>query len=386
MTKHDTDPFPLKIAKGEQFCNRIEERKLLSRNIALARPTVLISPGRRYGKSSLVYKVAEEVKMPFEAIDLFLAHDDKAVTKRILSGIAQLVSQIMPVSKKTLALVQNCFSSFKIAMSTAGFGIEVTHESGATHSVDQIFDALKALAKLAEERKQRVILFIDEFQDIVSAESSKAIQGAIRHVAQSTPWIIFIFSGSSKSLLLELFNDKNKPLYKLCDKMIIERIASTDYISYIQKAAKKRWKNELQTEVIVRTLTLTQLHPFYINMLCNELWKNETPPNIESVSKAWLACYEQEERWIVAELEKLTNNQQELLKLFALHPISEPTSQHFVAMSGLPLSSVRQGFRSLIDKDMLHQIKQEDIHLPSLKVGEYQVLDPLIGFALRKYS
>ena len=50
--------FPLRVAV-DRFCNRVEERQTLKRNIAEKRPTVLISP-RRYGKSSLAHKVVHE--------------------------------------------------------------------------------------------------------------------------------------------------------------------------------------------------------------------------------------------------------------------------------------------------------------------------------------
>jgi len=379
------DHFPLNIATGDQFRNRSDEKALLNRNIGLVRHTVLLAP-RRYGKSSLVYKVAEESKAPFAVVDLFLAHDDQTITKRILVGVSTLVSKITPASSKALNSIQKYFTNFKVSFSAHDFQIALTHESGVTHSVDHIFDALKNLSQLATVKKQKIILFIDEFQDIAQAESAKSIQGAIRHVAQSATHLVFIFSGSTRHLLLELFNDSKKPLYKLCDKIIIERISADHYMSYLQKTAKKRWGNTIAEEVILRILTITELHPFYINMLCNELWKNEKMPTLNAVSIAWQTCYEQEERWTVAEIEKLTTNQQTLLKSLALQSTSEPMGQEFVTASGLSIASVRTGIKALVEKDMAYQIKKEDALLPSLKSGDYRVLDPLIAYALRKYS
>src|ERR1700676_2122256 len=93
------DYFPSKLAKAPRFCNRIKERGLLSNNIKLGRHTVLVSP-RRYGKSSLVHQVVVDLQLPCAAIDLFLAHDGKAITKRILDGISSAISHIMPLSQK----------------------------------------------------------------------------------------------------------------------------------------------------------------------------------------------------------------------------------------------------------------------------------------------
>lgn len=384
MTKN-IDYFPSKLAKGNQFCNRVVEQKVLRRNIELARHTVLVSP-RRYGKSSLVYKVASEMRMPFDSIDLFLAHDDKTVIKRVLVGLGNVITQIIPISQKALTVVQKYFNNFKVTFNAAGFGLEFSHSSGIVDPVDQIFDALISLALLAEEKKKKILFFIDEFQDIANAESSKSIQGAIRHVAQDTSWVVFVFSGSSRHLLLDLFDDKSKPLYMLCDKMLLDRMLSSDYYPHLQKAANDKWRQSVDENVLNRILTLTELHPFYVNLLCNELWKNSHIPNMADVTAAWLSCYETEERRLIAELEKLTPNQQNILKAMALNPIQEPTSQSFLNLMGIPLSSVRLGIKSLLEKDIIHVVKKEDPNLPGIRKGQYRVLDPLLAFALRKYS
>ena len=107
---------------------------------------------------------------------------------------------------------------------------------------------------------------------------------------------------------------------------------------------------------------------------------------MDDVTAAWLACYETEERRLIAELEKLTPNQQDILKAMALNPIRKPTSQVFLNLMGIPLSSVRLGIKSLLEKDMIHVVKKEDRNIPGIKKGQYRVLDPLLAFALRKYS
>jgi AAA+ ATPase superfamily predicted ATPase len=379
------DYFPSKLAKDPRFCNRLEERQLLSRNIELGRHTVLISP-RRYGKSSLVHKVVADAKLPFASIDLFLAHDDKAITKRIIQGISKAINQIIPVTHKALAMVQNYFSDFKVILNTNGFGVQVSHERGAVDSIEQILDSLKSLVNMAEDKKKKVLLFIDEFQDITCAENSKSIQGAIRHVAQDTSNLVFIFSGSSRHLMLELFDDKNKPLYMLCDKIFLERISSNDYIPYIQRAAVAKWKTEIDERLLRKIFILTELHAFYINLLCNELWKKTKLPKIDDVTEAWISCYEIEERRIISELEKLTNNQQDILKALAFNPTKEPNGQKFLKEISLSISSVRLGIKSLLEKDMIYCVRKDDPMLPGIQKGEYRILDPLIAYALRRYD
>ncbi len=379
------DYFPSKLAKGDKFCNRVNERALLKRNIELARHVVLVSP-RRYGKTSLVNKVSTEMAIPFQSIDLFLAHDDATVIKRIMTGIGHAVSQLVPNAHKAGAIIQNYFRGFKISFNAIGFGLELSRVDSLIDPVEQLLDALTSLAQLAEDRKKKILFFLDEFQDIATAESSKAIQGAIRHVAQDTSWIVFVFSGSSRHLLQNLFDDSNKPLYMLCDRMLLDRISSLDYIPHIQKAAQNRWIKPLDENVLRRIFTLTELHPFYVNLLCHELWKRDHVPQLDDVLTAWDACYEIEERRLVVELERLTKNQQAILKALANYPVYAPSGQHFLNLTQLSVASTRLGLKALAEKDLIQIIKKEDVALPGIKKGQYKVLDPLLSFALRKYS
>lgn len=403
MNPTPIDYFPSKLAKAPRFCNRTVERESLNNNIRLGRHTVVVSP-RRYGKSSLVHQTVLDMGIPCAAIDLFLAHDSKAITKRILDGISNVISEFIPLSQKALQVAQSFFSHFKVNLETNGFGIQFSHETSGFDPVEQVYDALKSLTRLAESKKKRVLLFFDEFQDIASADNSRSIQGAIRNIAQDTSSLVFVFSGSNRHLLLELFDDKNKPLYMLCDKMNLNRMSSKDYKPYIQEAAKDVWGTTIEDVVLNKILTLAELHPFYVNLLCHELWKEKSPPtgkkpqtfgdddtygkipDVDDVTQAWIACYETEERRLVSELENLTTNQQDILKAIAQNPIDEPNSQKFLMAAGLPLSSVRTGIKSLVEKDMLYRVQKEDANIPNLKKGQYRVLDPLLAYALRKYS
>lgn len=379
------DYFPSKLAQGLQFCNRLKEKNLLHENIKKSRHTVLIAP-RRYGKSSLVFKVVAESDIPLASIDLFLAHDDKAVTKRILMGIGQGVSQIIPIEQKVLAKLQGIFNKFRVSLTAGGFSIDASVETAGFDPVDQVFSALKGLAELAKQQKKKIIIFIDEFQDISEANSSKSIQGAIRHVAQETSSIVFVFSGSNRRLLMELFDDKSKPLYMLCDMLHLDRMIANDYLPHIQKLAKKKWGKELSKMVFDKIVSLTELHPYYVNLLCHELWKLEQLPEIEHVFTCWQDCYSMHEDRLIADLEKLTTKQQDILKTLAIHPSIEPTGQSFVNASKTPASTINQTIRSLLNKDMVYKVKQFDDALPQLIQHQLRVLDPLLAYALKKYS
>ena len=379
------DYFPSKLALGEQFCNRIREKDFLKTNIGKGRHTVIIAP-RRYGKSSLVIKVVAELALPFASIDLFLAHDDAAVTKRILVGIGEAVSQIMPLDQKVLVKLQSLFSQFRVSLNAQGFNIDAAFDQSRLDPVDQIFSGLEALSKLALAQEKNILFFMDEFQDIKEAASAKSIQGAIRHIAQETSNITFIFSGSNRRLLLELFDNKSKPLYMLCDMLILERMSSEDYWTHLQKLAQKKWGEALPDRIFNKIIALTELHPYYVNLLCNEVWKLNAIPSLDAIFDCWQRGYEVHEDRLIADLDKLTAKQQDILKALALNPVIEPTGQGFVRASKTAASSIAQTIKLLMYNDMVYKIKKVDPRTPQIELNQLRVLDPLLAYALRKYE
>jgi hypothetical protein len=379
------DYFPSKLAFGVQFCNRKKEKAFLEANIAKCRHTVLIAP-RRYGKSSLILNVINGLNMPFASVDLFLAHDDKAVTKRILLGVSQAVSQIMPLNQKILSKLQALFGKFRVSLGARSFNIDISYDTSGLDPVDQVFSGLQALSLLVEEQNRKLIFFVDEFQDISEAASSKSIQGAIRHIAQETSNITFIFSGSNRRLLTELFDDKSKPLYLLCDMMPLERMSSNDYFAHLKKLGKKQWGDVLPTMIFDKIMSLTELHPYYVNLLCNELWKMKKMPVIDDVFNAWHACYETHADRLRADLDKLTTKQQDVLKALALHQVTEPTSHQFVSVAKISASSISQIIKALLDKDMIYKVKQIDPSVQNVQLNQLRVLDPLLAYTLKKYE
>ena len=54
-----------------------------------------------------------------------------------------------------------------------------------------------------------MILFFDEFQDVLKADETNKIQAGIRSVAQPFQIYPYIFPGSSRKMLNKILDDKN---------------------------------------------------------------------------------------------------------------------------------------------------------------------------------
>src|SRR3990167_8911900 len=107
------DQFPLSIASGEAFCNRLDETARLKLCIEQRRPVLLVSP-RRYGKTSLALHAIHQTKLPFAHIDFFSAVDEQDIERAILNGIGKLIGSMESLPKKALALAAEIFEGSRI--------------------------------------------------------------------------------------------------------------------------------------------------------------------------------------------------------------------------------------------------------------------------------
>ena len=172
----------------------------------------------------------------------------------------------------------------------------------------------------------------------------------------------------------------------LCDMLHLDRMASKHYLLHLNKLAKKNWGAVLSEIVFNKIMSITELHPYYVNLLCHELWKLKQNPSIDDVFDCWQNCFVIHEDRLIADLEKLTSKQQDILKALAINPSIEPTGQSFVSASKTPASTINQTIKILLNKDMVYKVKFEDEALSQCKLNQLRILDPLLSYALKKYA
>jgi uncharacterized protein len=375
--KMSNEYFPLGMASGKYFCNREVERARLAKNIRGHLHTLITSP-RRYGKSSLVVYVLEEEKIPYAKIDLFVALDAVALEEQLLHGIGELLTKL---SSKPAKIINELKEFLQNSQWTIGFkGVSISLiPPGSRDATVSIKESLLILENFLAKKKKHAVLFIDEFQEIGALPGAKAIEGAIRHVAQQTKYLLFVFSGSNRHLLANMFDDRSRPLYLLCDRIILGRIDEHHYKIFFNGFAKHLWQQPLTDEVLQAIFITAERHPYYTNVLCNYLWKkyengNETPA-LASVAECWQEYIKIEKDRVIRELSVLNFSQRKVLTAIAFGFSHEFTGKVFLNKVDLAGSSVHKALEVLEEKDF---IGISDI-------GNYFIIDPLIKAALLFY-
>jgi AAA+ ATPase superfamily predicted ATPase len=368
------DYFPLTVAKGNAFCNRINELERLKHDISLMKPTLIVS-SRRLGKTSLVLKAIERTKLPYVQFDFLSVISEEDVERIILKGIGKLITKIEKGPRKALKLATDFFAGLSIQAVVDKLGLSIEIKQRVQKPVANILNILERLESLSQKYNKKLILFFDEFQQIGEITEDNAIESVIRQVAQQSKNIMFIFSGSNRHLLNEMFNDKKRPFYKMCDHIGLDRISIDAYTPYIQKAADAKWKKPISDAALDLIFIYTQRHTYYINLLCSRLWELNKPPSADDVSVAWFNYVEQERSPVANELDALSKNQRKLLITLArTDGTATPRSAQFVSAANMSSATIGQALEFLVRKDYLY--KDEN--------GCYQVLDPILKYVVDK--
>ncbi len=348
--------FPIGIATGKAFCNRTKEKRLLTNNIKNTRHTVLLAP-RRYGKTSLVTETINELKYPHCEIDFLLCGNSEAVQAKILNRVGQLLYKILPKTAKLKKNILDVFSRLRPEISISYHNVEVgvklhTPTDQVNHETT-ISDVLENLDEAARMAKKHVIVFMDEFQQIGLLRDQHVIEAAIRHAVERAKNVSYIFSGSNRHLLLQMFNDKSRPFYRLCQTYPIKRIPADEHILFIQKHAKQKWKKNLSDDAISEIIKLSASHAYYINLICNYFWSNNEFPTKNKVRRMWNEYIQNERSVIASDISTLSNNQKIVLKYFAYHPSNQPYGNKVLIATKLTSASLKQAIGKLVEKDML---------------------------------
>ncbi|HFA59989.1 MAG TPA: hypothetical protein ENJ83_04790 [Rhodospirillales bacterium] len=370
------ETFPLGLAIGPAFCDRIEERRRLAEAV-FGPHHVWLSAPRRYGKSSLVAQALVDLerrraRLVQATVDLLPAYDAASAAGAILAAVGRASGQLLPGPARVAHWLRQTFGRLRAEAVVDAEGPRVRFAIGAA-GPEAVEAGLRGLDAAAARAKRRVVLVFDEFQQLAAlGKEGHAIEAAVRSIAQGTRASAYVFSGSRRSLLAQMFESPRRPLYRLCEGIPLARIPAEDYRAHLDRAARRRWHRGLSDAALEVIVGLTERHPHYVNRLCNRLWRRERMPGPAAVEEAWHAIVAAERDGFVSELARLTPPRRAVLVALARRPTAQPTARAFLDLAGLAASTVRASLRWLLDEDLVEL---------DPTTGEHRVLDP----ALRTY-
>lgn len=303
-----------RTVKSDCFTNREQEIKKLSANFQNKVNTIILSP-RRWGKSSLVEKVAAQVKsktIKVATIDLFGIRTEEefynALANAVIKATSSKTEEWIELGKKFLKSI------------TPKFTIDVGDKQNISMQLDvdtikkYYRDLLDIPEKIAIDKNVEIIVCIDEFQNIATFNDHLAIQKRLRSVWQHHQHVTYCLYGSKQHMMMDLFNKQSNPFYKFGELMYLPKIAEAKWVSFITKQFLKT-KKEITTEQATKIAQAVKYHPYYVQQLSHLTWINTDKKVTDAgIKQSIQELLEQNAILYFKETEELNNTELNLLK------------------------------------------------------------------------
>jgi hypothetical protein len=352
------NPFVVgKYLSDKYFCDRSQETDLLRKQIQNGRNVTLISP-RRIGKSGLIQHFfnQDDIKEQYYVffVDIYattsLAEFVYTLGKEIY---AQLKPQATVWKEKFFQIISSFRVGFKLdtlsGMPTFDLGLGDILVPQTT--LDEIFAYI-------EEADKPCIIAIDEFQQI-NTYAEKNTEALLRTKIQLCRRAQFIFSGSKRHTMSNMFNSPSKPFYQSAISMSLEPIPIHVYADFAANLFEERDRH-IDRQTIEMVWSQYEGYTWFIQMMMNELYAL-TPPHAtcttERIAEARHNVIAAQEGSYKDLLSNLPPRQKMILQAIAKERVATNiTSAKFVKKYNLhSASSVQSAVKLLLKSDMLTQ-------------------------------
>lgn len=226
------NPFIIKGAiPAKYFCDRVKETEKLTNHIHNGRNVVLTAP-RRIGKTGLIAHCFQTPKWEEEYYVFFIDILETSSLRDLTFALGrQIFETLKPKSKQMVDLFVQTVRSI-----SGEFGYDIlTGMPKFTLSLGAIRNPEYTLAEIFEyinQADKRCLIAIDEFQQIVHYPE-KNIEAILRTHIQHCTNADFIFAGSERHILEEMFNLPSRPFYASTANMNLEAISQDIYTEFV---------------------------------------------------------------------------------------------------------------------------------------------------------
>ncbi|MBR5434567.1 MAG: ATP-binding protein [Bacteroidales bacterium] len=335
------------------FCDRESELKTLFDYVTNEANVTLISP-RRMGKTGLIYRLFDEIST--QKLDFETFYVDIYATQSIDEFIKVFSETIIQSFQKKTSLLKKAMKVFSGVKPVLSFD-ELTGNPQISLSYNDNEEKMKTLRSIfdfLENHDKKVIVAFDEFQQVREYRGVN-MEAILRTHIQKLTNVRFIFCGSKKHLMFDIFANARNPFYASTSYLYLDKIDNGKYFDFIEHLFSEHGKT-IESDAIEFVLKFTKRHTFYTQSLCHFIFQNAS-------KKVSLQFAKEEAARLIALNENiylqyrslLTPQQWNYLKAIAKEGVVvQPTASSFLRKYeiGTPANSQRI-LTSLIAKDLI---------------------------------
>ena len=374
MKKVLTPPNPFLLTgyvSPSYFCDREQESQKLISALQNGRNVTLISP-RRMGKTGLIRHVFHQIEVEKQAKCYYV---DLYKTDSLASLVVQLANVVLgsldTTKSKIVKQVTTFFKSLRPLFSydpltgVPTFMVDVKPEL-AEHSLAEIFSYM-------EQSGRQCIVAMDEFQSIADC-GDRNMEALLRSHIQQLNSVHFVFSGSQRHVLENMFASANRPFYQSTQILNLYEIEEQSYYEFSKKILEAN-RQQLNADVFGYLYQKLAGHTWYVQMLLNRLYESgETLISMDIVDKVLSGIVDENEATFQTFMRLVTPAQAKLLRAIAMEgSVQQALSQSFIRQYHLgATSTVRSAIKKLVEKELVLDSQ-----------GAYQIYDRFFALWLK---
>lgn len=365
-----------KLAVGENFTDREAERSKLIMNFRSGTNTILISP-RRWGKSSLVLNATSELRMKDKSlmiafIDLFNIRNEEEFYKSLAESVIRVTSsrieealsnvrQFMKQWVPRISLSPDAHQEFSLGLNWS----EVKKDP------DELLDLAE---NIAVSKRRKLVICIDEFQNIAFFEDQLAFQKKLRSHWQRHQSVSYCLYGSKRHMLMDVFTSPSMPFYKFGDLVFLSKISIEYWVPFICERFKSTGK-AINKKLAEKIANLAEGHPYYVQQLAQQVWlRTEADVNDKTITEAMDGLVLQMSLLFQGMTENLTTPQVNFLRLLIDGETRYSTGANIIKYRLGSSANVIRIKKSLMTKEIIDEEGHGVI-----------ILDPLYSYWLKNY-
>jgi uncharacterized protein len=368
------------LAFDATFTDREDELRELQADIRNGLNVVVFAP-RRYGKSSLVLRAAQNLTKEgvlIAQVDLMQTATKEQLAAKLAASIHEnIASPLLRARDRAAQLFRGLRVTPVMTLDPSDGSVAFSFSAGhAAEDVDATLERILELpAELAAERERTVALVFDEFQEVLDIDPR--LPALMRATFQSQRDVAHVYLGSKRTMMERLFNDANEPFWRSAKQVELGPIPREPFERFIRERFSSTGK-DVAEDVVAAILDRTGGHPYGTQELCYALWEEVEEGAVaaaDDLERALERVLRSENAHFTRLWETASRNQRLVLQALAQEPLRPITSEAYRHRYGLPApSSVQKALDRLVADEV---VTREH-------AGAYRIAEPFLADWIRR--
>ena len=361
---------------GDQFYDREELGRELFRAVENGTNVLLYGP-RRYGKSSLVTRVAEKLRAdghPCIFFDMMKVNS----MEHFLQAYASAALSLQGRATKSLSALARFLKGLrpKLTISETGEPSLEMDFSGGPPTTKTLEDVL-ALPESIRIGGKNVIVVFDEFQEIERLSSDLPAERIFRSVIQRQKHVNYVYLGSRTHLLKRMFTDAARPFYQSALVLEMEKPPRDESVAFL----RDRFRHggiRADAAALEAIVDASENVPYYLQALAYEAFEQADADGRKTLSAtdvppALARCIRRMRDPFETVVENLSDNQRTVLSALAREPAASFDTAYRTRHRLPVCTSIASALKVLVSKGLVESSRRT-----------HRLADPFLAVWLRE--